>query len=1221
MILQTWRKWLSCQPRTSRRTPARRPKRFQPRVDILEERLVLSQRTWTGAALNFDNHWSNGDNWNLVSGVAVAPSPGDELIFPANAFQNSNVNDFVDRNFLSITFQSGGYSVSGNKVLLGNGVSGASPHITANAGTVNFEPDIDLFGNIAGGQFRFIADTGATMNLTGVITGAINESVRKEGAGKVVFDAANQYQGTTTVAEGILSITNDSSLGATTRGTAVSDGAALEMVGGITVGTESLSLVNQGIAFGGTLLSTGANNTWNGAVTLNSSTNPVKVTVAQGTDLTFNGVVSGSGDLTIAGSGRLILTAANNYTGTTFVGLGILNIRNSGALGSAAGETHVFTANGAAGVLELENNITVAEPLQVSGGTLHNVAGDNTWNGTVDNLFKVITNDGTLLAINGTMSGAAGIKKSGDGTLRLTGTNTFSGQVNVEEGVLNIGSSSALGQTTKGTIVSDGATLELQPNLFIDDEPLTLRGQGVNGVGALRGLGGQSGWSGDVFLTATSVVGVDAGSLTLGGAITGNSGAGLTKIGDGTLDLTGLTSNFYSGDTTVNAGTLLLSKGEGAQAIAGNLIVGDGNGGPDADVARWTLQDQVANSATVRVNASGLVDLNGRSEQIGPLVLQGGHVITQGGVLTLGVNGGLTSEAAANPATIEGNLSLGTGQQVTIADSPGVNDDVVILAALSGGSTITAFTKVGAGRLVLSGPSTHDGAIRIHDGIVTIRNGQALSNQGVEMENLGTLVLEFDGSFTTGGSSASIILVGSGLNNTGALRSISGSQTWGGRIFLEGPGTNAIGVDTGAALTLSGFFVDFGGSLKKVGGGTLRLTGFDNTFTDPVTVEAGTLEVNGSGSLAANVLTVNPGATLGGTGTVGPVTLNNATLKPGSTPIGALTANDNVVFNGSSTFQARISSTFRGTVQDQLRLPTSSSLVVLNNANLSLDVNLAPGFTLKARDRLKIIDNAGSDAVIGTFAQGTAVSAGKVDFNIVYNGGDGNDVELVVRRINVGIAPMVTDVGLTPRVTEGGVATLSGRLVDPDAADQLFLDVDWDDGTAETFTPGREPFAFTHRYLDDGPHTVRFSWRDQNGLSNSDTRTLTVTNAAPQVNNLLASTRGVANQSVALSGTLQDPGVGDLHTLTVSWGDKKTEVFRLGADASSFQAKHRYRKPGTYVVTLTAQDDDGGVSTIRKRVVVRRSGTSRRAGRIARTQAKAEALVSNAAVDLIAPRG
>src|SRR5262245_16226978 len=80
------------------RDPRRRP-RFQPIIEALEERTVLSVATWTGGGAN--NVWSNPANW----AANVAPSPGDDLVFPAGAARLSAANDFpAGTPFRSISF-------------------------------------------------------------------------------------------------------------------------------------------------------------------------------------------------------------------------------------------------------------------------------------------------------------------------------------------------------------------------------------------------------------------------------------------------------------------------------------------------------------------------------------------------------------------------------------------------------------------------------------------------------------------------------------------------------------------------------------------------------------------------------------------------------------------------------------------------------------------------------------------------------------------------------------------------------------------------------------------------------------------------------------------------------------------------------------------------------------------------------------------------------------
>src|SRR5205085_1574527 len=134
-------------------------------------------------------------------------------------------------------------------------------------------------------------------------------------------------------------------------------------------------------------------------------------------------------------------------------------------------------------------------------------------------------------------------------------------------------------------IVNAGGSLVLRSGVVVTNESLTLNGSGFLTHGALSSdSGGTNSWSGDINLATDSVIST-YGAMNLTNAISG-PGA-LTKVGVGTLVFAGTNKNTYTGTTTVNAGTLLLEKtGVVFGAIPGELVIGDGVGGPNADVVR-----------------------------------------------------------------------------------------------------------------------------------------------------------------------------------------------------------------------------------------------------------------------------------------------------------------------------------------------------------------------------------------------------------------------------------------------------------------------------------------------------------------------------------------------------------------------------------------------------------------------------------------------------------
>jgi autotransporter-associated beta strand protein len=136
------------------------------------------------------------------------------------------------------------------------------------------------------------------------------------------------------------------------------------------------------------------------------------------------------------------------------------------------------------------------------------------------------------------------------------------------------------------------------------------------------------------------------------------------KTNVGTLRLDGGTGhNTYTGFTRLDGGVLELDKFALAPvvtnftAVPGDLTIGDGNGLLLTDVLTLLRDDQIADTSDVMVRNSGRMDLNGNSDQINTLTMQGGTIDTGAGALTLG--GNVTGLNDANTAFINGSLSLG----------------------------------------------------------------------------------------------------------------------------------------------------------------------------------------------------------------------------------------------------------------------------------------------------------------------------------------------------------------------------------------------------------------------------------------------------------------------------------------------------------------------------------------------------------------------------------
>jgi hypothetical protein len=138
-------------------------------------------------------------------------------------------------------------------------------------------------------------------------------------------------------------------------------------------------------------------------------------------------------------------------------------------------------------------------------------------------------------------------------------------------------------------------------------------------------------------------------------------------------------------------------------------------------------------------------------------------------------------------------------------------------------------------------------------------------------------------------------------------------------------------------------------------------------------------------------VSVASGAALGGTGSTGPVTTSpGAIITPGGDGPGIQKVQD-IAFSTGSSYVVQLNGGAAGSGYDQLDV---TGTVNLNGATLVPSL----GFTPSPGERFVIINNDGDDPVSGTFTglpQGAVVRIGGLAFRIYYDGGDGNDVELV----------------------------------------------------------------------------------------------------------------------------------------------------------------------------------------------------------------------------------
>jgi len=147
--------------------------------------------------------------------------------------------------------------------------------------------------------------------------------------------------------------------------------------------------------------------------------------------------------------------------------------------------------------------------------------------------------------------------------------------------------------------------------------------------------------------------------------------------------------------------------------VPGTLTVSGGT-------VRLLASNQIADTAAVTVNTSGLLDLNNNSDAVGSVTLSTGTLTTGTGTLTL--DGNVTATGASS---ISGNLALGAAGRIFTVNA---SSTLTVSATVSGS---VGLTKAGNGTLVLSAANGYSGGSTLSAGTLTVGNNSALGTGGL----------------------------------------------------------------------------------------------------------------------------------------------------------------------------------------------------------------------------------------------------------------------------------------------------------------------------------------------------------------------------------------------------------------------------------------------------------------------------------------------------------
>lgn len=538
----------------------------------------------------------------------------------------------------------------------------------------------------------------------------------------------------------------------------------------------------------------------------------------------------------------------------------------------------------AGGVLTLQNDeptaqLTVNAPVQnntsassliKSGNGVVTLTASNSYSGaTAINQGVLAFSGSATQTLAGVISGNGALTMAGSGRLALANANSYAGLTTVSSGTLAVQNSTALGSSAAGTVIEDGATLEIDTTaaLNLNAEQITVSGAGVNGRGAIVNSTATAQYN---FLRLVTL----AGDTTFGGEhpngrwdIRNASGAStflmnnysVTKVGSNYVGLTnvGVTPGATAG-IDIQEGWFTI---EGTTSMGGSsantMTARSGTAFDIYNISTPVLWSLVMEDNTrFYARAGNASNLN---IWAGPVTLSGRTVFDASGTYSDTISGPISGPGSVvklrnelttyfrNPAnTYEGTttISNGTLYAQTPGSLPGYNDGRLTVL---GGAYLSTHAWNG-GDIGWTAENVRD---------LNYASKFMANNAYLTLDtSMGSMVMPYDLTNRMG-----LIKQGSGnltLSGTNA-RGISDTRVYGGELVINGDGAHQYGMllTTTANLTItnatgmsldvtntSSYFADSAGnsSVIRIGGKTAW-----NAYMQPANQGQGTFVVGQRG--------------------------------------------------------------------------------------------------------------------------------------------------------------------------------------------------------------------------------------------------------------------------------------------------------------------------------------------------------------------------------------
>ncbi|MBL0923977.1 MAG: autotransporter-associated beta strand repeat-containing protein, partial [Sphingomonadaceae bacterium] len=820
---------------------------------------------------------------NAISGTGdvVIDSPGGVAYFGSNSYTGTTR---ISSGFLQLN---GGAAIADTGALQ---VDSGFLQVLAS----------ETIGSLAGAGTLAIQN-GSTLTVGGsnastTFSGAIRQA---GGVGALVHDGtgaltltntalfADSFSGEYRLDRGILSIGDDRNLGASAAFVRL-NGGTLRSTGSFTTG-RTIDITGTG-----------------GAIDITGSNT-----------LTLNGILSGTGNLLRTGSGTLTLGGGLNTTG--FTGGLTLQQGTLSLQGNLAGSFGTITTTGS--VIDFANGVTNGAAINVSSNTTQ---------------LQVLSGIATQAGAISETGGARPIELIGNGTLVLTGSNSYTGTTTISGGTLQVGNGGTSGTLGSGDVVNNGALV-------------FNRADGLTVANAISGSGG---------LTQAGT-----GTLTLSGA---NSYTGPTNVNNGTLNVTG---SLTSGATVNSGGTL-----GGTGAIAGLVTVnGGGTLSPGLSPGTLTLGALTLNSGSATNFELAAAGVAGGT---------GNDLIVVTGTLGGSSNGNLTLNGGA--INVTRNPGFSSGQYTLFSFDGALTGALGNLTLNPLGGGYLGNLALGSNAVLLNVAATSEmlywnGATLNPNGAVVGGSGIWGASGGNFTNAAGTVSGPWAGNGNAalfGGTAGTVTIAAGETVAPSSLEFLTTGYTIAGgdaasRLRLDG--TTGIAMATGSTGTIAAV-ISGTGSLVGNGGGTLVLTG-NNLYSGGTTIN-GTVQIGNGG---------NSGSL--GTGSV----TNNGTLilnRSDSFDLAnAITGSGNVIHNGSGQTNLAGSNSYTGTTTvngGTLALVNGNAIadtgaVIVNGGTLTIANNETIGSLSGTGGRIDTTNTGGTTLTVGGASVASSFAGQLVD--------------------------------------------------------------------------------------------------------------------------------------------------------------------------------------------------------------------------------------------------